>query len=630
MIKQSEAAMSGLTSFLPVPRHAAVQTGVYPLAAGRLILLNAAAPQELWFSAGLIRRTLLAEAGLDWEVTASWATPPELVGLTLRVDPAAAQPPQGYTLIVGAAGISITARDTAGAFYGACTLAQMLQAAQAAGETGSLRCVYIRDWPDFPVRGVMLDISRDKVPSLETVYGLVDMLAGWKINQLQLYTEHTFAYRRHPEVWAQASPFTGQDILALDAYCRERHVELVPNQNSFGHMARWLIHPRYTALAELTGTFNTPWGHTMQGPFSLCPLDPGSLDLVRDLYDELLPHFSSRMFNVGCDETIDVGQGRSKAACEGQGSGRVYLDYLLKVYREVKAHERTMQFWGDIIVQHPELIPELPLDAVALEWGYEADHPFDEHGRRFAAAGIPFYVCPGTSSWCSVAGRTDNALGNLLSAAENGLKHGASGYLNTDWGDSGHWQMLPVSYLGFAMGAAYSWALDANRELDAAAAVSRHAFRDSSGSMGRVAYNMGNVYKAGGLVPPNGSALFWTLQWPLQTVKGYSVPPAALDCWHEAIERAMTPLGQARMAHPDAVLITREYENTARLLRHACRRGLLALGQGDEGALRRELDTDMGEIIAEYRALWLARNRPGGLADSVALLERARTDYVAV
>jgi hexosaminidase len=619
--------MSDLTSLLPVPRHATVQTGVYPLAAGRLILLNAAAPQELWFSAGLIRRTLLETAGLDWEVTASWATPSELIGLTLRVDPAAALPSQGYTLVVDAVGISITARDAAGAFYGACTLVQMLQAAQAAGETGFLPCLYIRDWPDFSVRGVMLDISRDKVPSLETMYGLVDILAGWKINQLQLYTEHTFAYRRHPEVWAQASPFTGQDILALDAYCRERQVELVPNQNSFGHMARWLIHSRYSPLAELMGTFSTPWGHTMQGPFSLCPLDPGSLDLVGELYDELLPHFSSRMFNVGCDETVDVGQGRSKAACEVRGSGRVYLDYMLKVYREVKAHGRTMQFWGDIIVQHPELIPELPRDVIALEWGYEADHPFDEHGLRFAEAGIPFYVCPGTSSWCSVAGRTDNALGNLLSAAENGLKHGATGYLNTDWGDAGHWQMLPVSYLGFVMGAAYSWALDANRELDVAAALSRHAFRDGSGSMGRVAYDMGNVYKAGGLVPPNGSALFWTLQWPLQTIRGYNVPPAALDGWREAIEGAIAPLGRARMACPDATLITHEYEHTAHLLRHACRRGLLALGQGDEGALRRELDADMGEIIAEYRALWLARNRPGGLADSVALLERARTDY---
>ncbi len=619
--------MSFLTFLLPVPRHASLQGVTCPLTAGRLILLDSAAPQELMFTADLIRRTLRTEEGLDWEVTASWATPPEMVGLTLRVDPAAALPAQGYVLITGADGISITARDGPGAFYGACTLVQMLQAAGAAGESRALPGVYVRDWPDFPVRGVMLDISRDKVPTLETVYALVDMLAVWKVNHLQLYTEHAFAYRRHPEVWAQASPFTGQDILALDAYCRARHVELVPNQNSFGHMTRWLTHPRYSALAELTGAFNTPWGHTMQGPFSLCPLDPGSLGLVGELYDELLPHFTSRMLNVGCDETVDVGQGRSKAACAEQGAGRVYLDYLLKIYREVKAHGRTMQFWGDIVLQHPELIPELPRDAVALEWGYEGDHAFDRHGRNFAAAGMPFYVCPGTSAWCSVAGRTDNALANLLNAAENGLKHGASGYLNTDWGDRGHWQVLPVSYLGFAMGAAYSWALEANRELDAAAVVSRHAFRDASGAIGRVAYDLGNVYKASGPVPSNGSALFWMLQWPLEAIRGNGVTPAALDCWREAIEVAMAPLGQARIGGTDAGLIMREYEQTARLLRHACRRGLLALGQAGETALRRELDADMGEIIDEHRALWLARNRPGGLADSVARLEQARAEY---
>ena len=76
------------------------------------------------------------------------------------------------------------------------------------------------------------------------------------------------------------------------------------------------------------------------------------------------------------------------------------------------------------------------------------NHPFDEHGAQFAQAGLPFYVCPGTSSWNSIGGRTDNALGNLRSAAENGLKHGASGYLNTDWGDNGHWQSLPISESG--------------------------------------------------------------------------------------------------------------------------------------------------------------------------------------
>jgi hypothetical protein len=568
--------------------------------------------------------------GLTWEIVAGKSVPQDQIGLVLRVASENVTHPQGYELDVTPDSILIEAHDEAGVFYGICSLIQILESCAPHAPHSTLPALRITDWPDFPVRGVMLDVSRDKVPTLDTLLALVDMLAGWKINQLQLYTEHTFAYRNHPEVWANASPFTGQDILELDAYCRQRYIELVPNQNSFGHMHRWLTHPRYAPLAEVTEGYMTPWGEHKDGPFSLCPGDPGSLELVRSLYDELLPHFSSRMFNVNCDETFDLGQGRTKDDCERRGAGRVYLDYLLKLHKQVTARGKTMQFWGDMIVQHPDLIPELPRDSIALEWGYEADHPFDEHGAHFAAAGLSFYVCPGTSSWCSIAGRTENALGNLLNAAENGRMHGATGYLITDWGDDGHWQVLPVSFLGLAMGAAYSWALDANRDMDVPRAVSLHAFRDPTGVMGRVAYDLGNVYRAVGLELPNASALFWILQQPLPQVRAaLGVPPAALRRTLKVIDRAMRGLEKARMDRPDAALIVQEHELTARLLRHACRRGLLALEHNPAKVtvLCRALDRDMRQIIHDYTRAWLKRNRPGGLTDSVARLEKARADY---
>jgi hexosaminidase len=85
---------------------------------------------------------------------------------------------------------------------------------------------------------------------------------------------------------------------------------------------------------------------------------------------------------------------RNKARAEEVGIGRLYIDFLKQIHREVRARGYTMQFWGDIITHYPELVRELPRDAVALEWGYEADHPFDAHGALFAASGIPFYVCP--------------------------------------------------------------------------------------------------------------------------------------------------------------------------------------------------------------------------------------------
>ena len=505
------------------------------------------------------------------------------------IDPHCGLPPQGYRLRIEPAKISLIASDAAGAFYGQMTLRQLQR---HAGLT--LPACEIEDWPDFPSRGVMLDISRDKVPTMATLFALVDQLAEWKINHLELYTEHTFAYRNHRPVWEHASPLTAEEIRSLDAYCRERFVELVPNQNSFGHMERWLKHPAYQALAS--GEHRT----------CLNPQNPASVALLAELFAELLPNFTSRKFNVGCDETYGIG-------------GRVYLEFLLKIYELTKRHGRTMHFWGDIIVHHPELVPELPQDIVVLEWGYDIGHPFDEHGALFAKTGIPFYVCPGTSSWNSIVGRTHNALGNLTSAAVNGLKHGAIGFLNTDWGDHGHWQPLPVSYLGFAAGAALSWCATRNQDLDYRVALSAHVFQDAAGVLGPVAYDLGNAYLQADCPLGNANVFFQLLQQPPTADFFSKVAPAKMQATREYIAAVMQPLDRARSARPDAALLQAEFRLAAWMADHACRRAL------KENPAT--LAADLREIIAEYQRVWLARNRPGGLPDSVRRLEYRLEDY---
>ena len=614
--------MTPSLTFLPFPRQLTYTDGAYVLPVESLIVLDAEQAADLRRAACRAQAVIGKLPGVRWQQSASPRVPAEKAGLRLLIAPERTPHPQGYRLHIAASGITIEGHDPAGVFYGVCTLAQII--AQVGQE---LPCLEVHDWPDIAARGVMLDISRDRVYRMETLYELVDRLAGWKINQLQLYTEHTFAYQQHPDVWAKASPMTGDEILALDEYCRERFIELVPNQNSFGHMERWLIHPRYAEMAEIQGEFVPPWGGVMQGPFSLAPEHPGSIPLVTSLFDELLPHFTSKMFNVGCDETFDLGQGASKEICAQKGKGRVYFDYLMKVYADVQRRGYTMQFWGDIINNdHPELAALLPRDVIALNWGYEANHPFDVESARFAASGVPFYVCPGTSAWNSIGGRTGNALGNLLNAAENGVKYGASGFLNTDWGDRGHWQAPPISYLGFAAGAAYSWALEANREGDVARMASLFAFEDPTGTMGKVAYDLGNVYQVPGLKIHNGTVLFWALQLPVANIQKYNADPAKLRETIEAIDKAVAPLDDADMARPDAELIIREFQSAARLMRHGAKRALLAL-EGDKGGLREELAEDLSSYIDEYRALWLERSRPGGLPDSVARLESALEDY---
>jgi hexosaminidase len=558
------------------------------------------------------------------------------VDLRLVVMPGVA-PPQGYRLEVGAQGIQITGADSSGLFYGACTLAQWLELhdAGAPGGTdgGALPGARIEDWPDLLRRGVLLDVSRDKVPTMATLHALVDRLASWKVNQLQLYTEHTFAYRGHERVWADASPLTAEEVRELDAHCHGVGIELVPNQNSFGHFHRWLVHEPYRQLAEVPEGIEHPFGDRKE-PFSLCPIDPGSLQLLADLYDQLLPNFTSRELNVGLDETFDLGKGRSAAAVGEKGRVRVYLEFLQEVHRLVAARGHRMQFWGDIIIEQPELIPELPADAIALEWGYEADHPFLDHAQRFADSGLDFMVCPGTSSWNSLAGRADNALRNLALAAVAGVDAGARGYLITDWGDFGHLQPLPVSYLGFLAGAGFSW------NVAAAAAplghpwaelLDRWAFDDTRGVTGRAALGLGDAYLRTGASQKNGTALFYLLAFPQQDLEQRryrGLSSEGLGATERWIAAAAAPLA-GDVGRPEGNLVHRELRWVAGLLGLACRLGKARLAAGPTVAIpslpaaaRAELLAELQPLIEEHREVWLARNRPGGRADSVARLER--------
>ena len=539
-------------------------------------------------------------------------------------------PAEGYRLTVDAGTITLASATPAGAFYGQQTLAQLRR--QFPAGVPALR---IEDWPDFAKRGFMLDISRDRVPTMASLFRLVDRLAEWKLNQFQLYTEHTFAYQNHRPVWEHASPMTAAEIRELDAYCRARCIELVPNQNCFGHLERWLKHPQYTAMAEAPAGFEFPWGHC-GNPFSLCPTDPRATALIAELLGELLPNFTSRQINIGCDETYDVGQGRSRELCERLGRGRVYLDFLKQIIALAQRDGHAVQFWGDILQHHPELLGEIPPGVTALEWGYGATHDFAGRCGLLAKAGVPFYVCPGTSAWNSLSGMLVNAKGNLLNAAVNGQAHGAAGYLNTEWGDNGHWQQWPIPLPAIAYGAAVSWATEANRELDLPAALSRHVFQDRTGQLGRIACELGSLNQTARSYASNGLGFSIMLLNPDSAATDGRCVEGKPACFQNALAtlaRLRSELANVRLETPDAALIRAEYEFTIAIVTHACHMGLaraesLAPTTAAVPADRRRvLAAELAALLPEYRRLWLARSRPGGLSDSVQRFEKLLTIY---
>jgi hexosaminidase len=525
---------------------------------------------------------------------------------------------EGYRLRIGRAVVDLTAADDGGEAYGRSTLEQL---ARVYG--GELPIGTIDDWPDLAVRAVMLDISRDKVPTLETLRALVDRLSEWKVNQLQLYVEHTFAYRGHDEVWRDASPFTAAEIRELDAYCRARHVELVANQNCLGHAERWLRHDRYRALAL------SPDGYVelgqRHGPSTLDPGNPASLELVRGWLAELLPNFTSRRVHIGLDEPWELRPDQIDD----------YLAWVtqLRALPEVAGYELLM--WGDILGARPELVSRIPGGVTICEWGYDADFDFAGHAAVLAAADRPFWLCPGTSSWLSILGRFTNMVGNCANAVASALDHGGAGVLNTDWGDRGHLQYLPISEPGLAYGAAVSWCLETNRELDVAAALDRHCYDDPSGALGAALVRLGDAHLELSAQMGNVATSVLHLYYPqLHIGRGPLAGVRAAE--YEAIERALddaeSGLDRARPRRADGELVIAELRNAIALVRVLCRdaRARLA-GDGSiesvPAPIRAALARELAPVIAAHETLWHARNRHGGFVDSVAHLTNLREVY---
>ena len=574
----------------------------------------------------------LKQSGLDIRSTPSTPNaPPPPRRIDLRVAPEASSHRESFHLTVTPTGASVTGSDPAGLFYGTHALAAWIRFA-AQHTPGRVPGVEIHDHPAFPVRGIMIDVSRDRIPTVPELFDLIDELARWRINQLQLYTEHTFAYARHERVWRGWDPLTPEEIRALDQACSERFIELVPNQQSFGHMHHWLVHEPYRALAEVPEGVEHPFSHEPE-PFSLAPEDPESLRLIEELYDELLPNFTSGELNVGLDETMDLGQGRSRAACEARGTGRVYLEFLQAIAERVRARGRRMQFWADILVRHPELVPEVPQDAIACLWGYEKDHPFEHETALVAEAGLDFLVCPGTSSWQSLAGRHGNMVGNLESAVHWARERGARGILVTDWGDRGHLQPKPASYPGWIVAADLSWNPDApatrRTPEGLAQLVARHALGDCNPATGRALVQLSRTGELTGAHIANASPLSILLTavdgpFPPERLAGLSVEGLERARMH--IRNTLEQLDEQRDASTERCqLVEAELRWIAAVLDLAARLGIARLRSDDarpDPCLASGLAAELDELARTHTELWLRRSRPGGLERSRDWLER--------
>ncbi|GIK16720.1 MAG: hypothetical protein BroJett003_16840 [Planctomycetota bacterium] len=596
--------------------------------------------------AGVLSRSVQGLDGAD--TRRSTKTP-----LHLAESPARIAHSQGYELRVAPDRVELIGGSAEGCFLGLQTLRQLLGLFPDAAP-----CCVIRDQPAFALRGLLHDVTRGKVPTVETLKRLIDRLSALKVNQLQLYIEHAFTFAFDPDICDAEHGLTPDEIREVEAYAHERFITLVPAVATMGHVGRVLSMPKYRHLAEIEATktwAQMNWSERARG-FTLDVLNSESMFLVERIWGDVLDAFSGPVVNICGDEPHDLGRGRNTATLDAAGRAQAYIRRIADTARFVQSRGRQAQMWSDVLVNHlgseprasaraitkagedapaspqppvlsraprrdSSLFDTLPGGLAILHWGYDAGTRYDMT-QRFVDAGFETVVCPGTTGWKRILNAIDRAERNLVDFARAGLAAGTVGLLNTDWGDHGHFNALGCSMHGIALGASCAWS--GTRE-SGGAAFDRRFARWVLGTENaevvallRRTAAVADHCETWTLLRTPTEALAETVNLPEATTwRRLADDAAELVRALDDARAARDGSGAAGLPGPDDAADLRLAARFSRVLAHR----VLAARYGDVPGVRDP--EDAAEVARAYAEHWRACNKSGGLDDVVEALSAA-------
>lgn len=290
---------------------------------------------------------------------------------------------QGYQLEITELA-TITAPCDEGVFYGTRTLLQLLrQSYTISGGTA-------HDWPDYPQRGLMVDVGRQYF-SLSWLENRIRDLAYLKYNFFHLHFSDNFGFRleneRHPEIVSQ--PFYSKaDIRALQELASKYHITIVPEIDVPGHLDAALAeHPELRLASET--------GYRQSGDLDLA--NEAAYTFVRDLLEEYIPLFSGPCWHLGADEYLlhggtysDFPQLEKEARIRygAQACAKdIYLGFVNWAHEIVKSYGKTTRVWSDGLYGGEAITPaaEHIIYEHWVSWGLSP--------REIVERGIPIVNC---------------------------------------------------------------------------------------------------------------------------------------------------------------------------------------------------------------------------------------------
>ena len=346
--------------------------------------------------------------------------------------------PEGYILNISSSLIIIAGSDDAGAFYGLQSLRQL--AFQGNGKT--IQGIKVKDWPSFPFRAIRLYVPGPENLAFFRRF-MRDFMALFKYNKV-IIEFNCMRLDRHPEAnagWIEFSKYMQytrsnsteglrgeeknsshfdagdgymiekSDVKAIVDYARENFLEVIPEIPSLTH--GYYLLTRHPELAEYPGD---------RWPDTYCPSNPGSYDLMFDVYDEYIEVIKPRMIHIGHDEWWGAPLNVCPL-CKGKDPSELFAGDIIKIHDYLTEKGIKVAMWGDYLLEsvrnkgpqdrtsstgvkyqtpgamRPEVVKEkIPKDILVLNW-FWIDQGKEMELMNFGFRQIYGNFTPNISNW---------------------------------------------------------------------------------------------------------------------------------------------------------------------------------------------------------------------------------------
>jgi len=347
---------------------------------------------------------------------------------------------EGYKIQITEKHISLKAFNSKGLFYAAMSLIQMIENTP----DNNLPLVEIVDYPDLRIRGISDDISRGQVSTLDNFKRIISFISKYKMNTYLPYLEDMVVFDKYPSIGKDRGALTKNEIKELVEFATLHFIDVIPVFQTLGHYENILSFPEFVKYAEYPGAA------------SLCVSDDKIYPFLEDMLKEIFPLFPSKYFHMGADESYDVGLGRSKDLLKKSNIATLHANHYKKVYDICKKYGKEVMMYGDIILDLPEILTQIPKDITIVDWHYRPDYYYSST-QKFKEHGFKYIVSPSVWNFPTTFPANVNAIPNIYYMIKNGLQNNAVGMINSNWGDYGAETFKELILFGYAYSAQCSW-----------------------------------------------------------------------------------------------------------------------------------------------------------------------------